>query len=143
MTQIVEAAGFVLFTQSTPASFLLMQHRDRWDFPKGHADSGEDCLQTALRETEEETGIAAHQITVDADFRQVLEYFVQGKKRGDYQKRVTYFLGFVRQQHPVELTEHIGYRWHPWPVEHSIQEQTIDPVLAAVRGHFARFPDRF
>ncbi len=30
-------------------SFLLMKHRNRYDLPKGHVDSGETEMQTALR----------------------------------------------------------------------------------------------
>jgi len=31
----------------------------KWSFPKGHADEGEEHLETALREIEEETGITS------------------------------------------------------------------------------------
>ena len=139
MSNVVEAAGLVLFTRSEPTQFLLMKHADRWDLPKGHAEPGETILQTALRETEEETGIAASGICIDDSFRFVTEYYVVGKKRGDYHKRVTYFLGTIEQtvEHPIQvcLTEHIGYQWFDWPVTGSIQSQTIDPLLAAIAKH--------
>lgn len=119
-----------------------MKHTDRWDLPKGHAEAGEDILTTALRETQEETGIAAAAIEVDPDFRYVIEYSVRGKKRGDYLKRVTYFLGYIEACSEVALTEHVGYEWFPWPHLGSIQSQTIDPLLEAARAHFVPRSDR-
>ena len=132
MTRIVEAAGVVLFTRSKPTRFLLMKHTNRWDLPKGHAEPGEEILDTALRETEEETGIAASKIEIDPDFRYVVEYEVKGKKRGDYLKRVTYFLGYVDRELKVRPTEHIGFKWIAWGDRKPIQKQTIDSVLDAV-----------
>lgn len=136
MSDIVEAAGLLLFAQTEPLQFLLMQHTDRWDLPKGHSEPGEDLLATALRETEEETGIPPHSITVDPDFQFVIEYDVSGKKRGDYRKRVTYFLGYIEQPLAVNVTEHIGFRWLDWPWGEPIQAATIDPLLDHVTRHF-------
>jgi bis(5'-nucleosidyl)-tetraphosphatase len=135
---LLEAAGLILFSLGQPRQFLLLKHADRWDLPKGHAEANETLLETALRETAEETGIPPDRIAVDDRFRFVLEYYVQGKKRGGYRKRVTYFLGTVPE--PIEcltLTEHIGFQWWDWPVAGSIQQQTIDPLLDAVTQHFA------
>ena len=133
---VIEAAGIVLFTSSAPVKFLLMKHADRWDLPKGHAEPNESILQTALRETHEETGIPAESIAVDSDFRYIVEYAVRGKKRGDYHKRVTYFLGRVPRPLDIRLTEHVGYQWWDWPVTGSIQTQTIDPLLAKIADYF-------
>lgn len=133
MSTTVDAAGFLLMTRCLPRKILLMQHRDRWDLPKGHAEAGEQILQAALRETEEETGIPANSIDVIPGFQFITEYDVRGQKRGDYHKRVTYFLGLVAKDVPIKLTEHIGYRWFDWPIEKSIQGQTIDPLLASLQ----------
>ena len=134
-----EAAGLMLFTRCEPRQFLLLKHADRWDLPKGHAEPNESLLQTALRETVEETGIPATAIAVDERFCFVTEYYVQGKKRGSYHKRVTYYLGTVEQRiDELHLTEHIGFQWWAWPVDGSIQQQTIDPLLAAVGEYFGQ-----
>jgi bis(5'-nucleosidyl)-tetraphosphatase len=142
MTRIIEAAGMLLFALETPPKFLLMRHHNRWDLPKGHAEEGEDILTTALRETEEETGIQRSDIRIDADFRFLTEYDVRGQKRGDYRKRVTYFLGYVSAVRPITLTEHLSYLWWTWPQPERIQTQTIDPLVAAAREHFLKFPQR-
>lgn len=135
MSRMIEAAGFLLFYRGEPPAFLLMQHAKRWDLPKGHAEPGESILETALRETEEETGIAADSIAVDPDFRFVIEYDVRGNKRGDYRKRVTYFLGYVDEKFTPKLTEHIGFKWFHWPTTKSLQAATIDPLLESVRNY--------
>jgi 8-oxo-dGTP pyrophosphatase MutT (NUDIX family) len=136
-SETVHAAGIFLMTRSTPTRFLLMKHKNRWDLPKGHADKGETLVETALRETEEETGIKRKKIALDESFEFWLEYEVSGKKRGDYLKRSTYFLGFVDDACEIKLTEHIGYEWMAWPPAESIQAQTIDPLIAAVAEHLA------
>ena len=142
MRPIVQAAGFLLFARTTTPSLLVMKQAARWDLPKGHAEPEEDLLQTALRETEEETGIAADQIVVDPDFLYAFEYEVRGRKRGDYRKRVTYFLGFVREPFDIVLSQDEAVRWFAWPVSGPIQAETVDPLLAAVQSHFNQFPKR-
>lgn len=136
MASIVQAAGVVIFTRTQPASFLLLKHIDRWDLPKGHSEPGESLRDTALRETEEETGIAASTIELDETFQFVLEYDVSGKKRGNYRKQVTYFLGYIPAPTDIELTEHIGFEWLAWPAP-PIQQQTIDPLLTSVARYFS------
>ncbi len=52
----VAAAGGVV---GNPAGEILMIHRKGWwDLPKGHIEDGESPLQAALREINEETGLA-------------------------------------------------------------------------------------
>jgi bis(5'-nucleosidyl)-tetraphosphatase len=117
--------------------FLLMRHHDRWDLPKGHAEPGETPRQTALRETEEETGIDASRITLDDAFVYSIAYPVTYREHGDrvFEKRVTYFIGYVDQPWPVTCTEHPGHQWFRWNPPHRIQAQTIDPLLASVEAH--------
>ncbi len=142
MERVIEAAGCLLFCRLPAPLFLLMRHARRWDLPKGHAEPGEEILQTALRETEEETGISAQRIDIDPDLQFVIEYEVVGAKRGNYLKRVRYFLGYVDEAYSPQLTEHIGFQWMAWPPVKPIQASTIDPLLAAVAQHFQYFPER-
>ncbi|MGN6546240.1 MAG: NUDIX domain-containing protein [Aureliella sp.] len=141
-SEMLQAAGFILMVRSPRPQFLLMQHLDRWDLPKGHAEGDEELLETALRETEEETGIPAHLIEVDPNFRFVTEYRVEGKKRGTYDKRVTYYLGYLQEKPEIKTTEHPGYRWWDWPAKGSIQERTIDPLLAELAAYFEKYPEQ-
>ena len=137
MQNVVQAAGLLIFTRSRPRSFLLLKHKNRWDLPKGHAEPGEELIETALRETHEETGIPSSEMTIDPSFQYQMQYSVSSKKWGDYLKSVTYFLAFVPKPCEIALTEHIGYSWLPWPTGR-IQTQTIDPLLEAVKHHWEK-----
>lgn len=136
---IKRAAGILLLTPA-PVHFLLMRHSKRWDLPKGHAEPGESLTETALRETEEETGLSASLIQLDPSFRFELQYRVEYKRDGGgvFEKQVVYFLGHVDQQFTPTLTEHQGFEWFPWSPPHQIQTQTIDPLLLAVESHLAQ-----
>jgi 8-oxo-dGTP pyrophosphatase MutT (NUDIX family) len=52
----VEAAGGII--QDFSGRMLLIFRRGHWDLPKGKIDNGESPLQAAIREIEEETGVA-------------------------------------------------------------------------------------
>lgn len=141
----ISAAGILLMVrplggEQGPTHFLLMRHADRWDLPKGHAEPGESSVQTAVRETEEETGIAAEQWRLDPSFVFSITYPVRVRRFGDLpvQKTVHLFLAFVDHPHAVRCTEHVGYRWVDWPPAGPIQAQTIDPLLAAVASHLGK-----
>jgi 8-oxo-dGTP pyrophosphatase MutT (NUDIX family) len=136
---IKRAAGILLMTRSLPKQFLLLRHPDRWDLPKGHAEVGETLEQTALRETEEETGIPADAIEIDPDFEFQLQYPVTYKRHGDqvFQKEVVYFLAIIESPVTPTLTEHTAFEWFDWKPPHVIQEQTIDPLLSAVAKHLS------
>jgi 8-oxo-dGTP pyrophosphatase MutT (NUDIX family) len=51
----IEAAGGIV--ENSNGEILLIFRRGRWDLPKGHIDAGEEALQAAIREIEEETGV--------------------------------------------------------------------------------------
>lgn len=71
-------------------------------------DPGEDDLTTALRETEEEAGLAAEHLRVIDGFVQKLHYEVRGRP-----KEVLYWLAELRDPETA-LTlsdEHQDYRW--------------------------------
>ena len=135
----VKAAGILLMLPSQEnIEFLLMRHRHRWDLPKGHCEPGETFRQTALRETEEETGISPAEITLDDNFVFELVYPVTYPRQGDqtFQKQVRYFLGYLREKPKLEISEHESAQWFDWNPPHQIQPQTIDPLLAAVADYW-------
>ncbi len=131
---VVRAAGILLMVDRPNPEFLLMKHPQRWDLPKGHCELGESFREAALRETEEETGIAVSCIDLDPNFLFELRYPVTYKKTGDkiYLKTVQYFLGRIQAKPKLVLTEHESAQWFPWEPPHRIQTETIDPLLAAV-----------
>lgn len=125
----------VLVVRGEPIDeFLLMKHADRWDLPKGHVDPGETDIECALRELEEETGIAPTNIELDPDFLFQLQYYVQYKRTGGQRrlKTLKVYLGRLQRDVPIVVTEHIGYQWFHWNPPHAIQQETIDPLLESV-----------
>ena len=103
--QIVRAAGILLMTDATGTTeFLLMKHPDRWDLPKGHCEADESFEETAIRETEEETGISRQAIDLDPEFHFDLTYPVTYQKTGDrvFQKHVRYFLACLQTKPRLE-----------------------------------------
>jgi bis(5'-nucleosidyl)-tetraphosphatase len=129
----VKSCG-VLVTRGEPIrEFLLMRHADRWDLPKGHVDLGESETQCAFRELREETGISANDLEMIEGFRFQSHYQVRAKKSDwVYDKTLVIFLGRLRRDVPIVVTEHIGYEWFAWNPPHRIQAWTIDPLLAEV-----------
>ena len=130
MRKIV-SCGVLIFRGSPIEDFLLMQHSDRLDLPKGHVDPGETEIECALREMEEETGIQPCDVELDPDFRFEHHYRVWPPKFDGEECEKTLIIFLARLLNPIKIrpTEHLGYAWHHWQPPHRIQEQTIDPLL--------------
>ena len=130
----LKSCGVLVVRGDPIREFLLMKHADRWDLPKGHVDPGETDIACALRELEEETGITPADLDLDPTFRFESQYNVRNKRTGgEWQpKSLVIFLGRLKRDTDVVVTEHEGYQWFPWNPPHQIQQQTIDPLLAAL-----------
>ena len=74
----------------------------------GHVDAGESELETALRETKEESGFGLDQLLMIDSFKKELNYQVNGRP-----KRVVYWLAQLKDPTtPVLLSdEHTEYKW--------------------------------
>lgn len=133
----LKSCGFIVLRHVTGIEFLLMQHQDRWDLPKGHVDPGETEMQCALRELVEETGIEARDIEVDPAFRYEIDYTVRGKRTNQKPARKTLviFMAWLHNEVDIKPTEHLDFRWFRWSPPHEIQQQTIDGLLAEVDRH--------
>lgn len=135
----VKSCGVILFRRKPVRSFLLMKHASRWDLPKGHIDEGESEVECALRELEEETGISRKHVELDPGFRFVTQYPVRDRRYPDEiaNKTLLIFLGWLRREKSIKVSEHIGFEWFPWNPPHQIQPQTIDLLLAELEKHLA------
>ena len=135
----LKSCGVILFRREPELSFLLMKHPDRWDLPKGHVDPGETELECALREMEEETGLPRDSIEIDESFRFSEVYYpVYKRSPGEkIEKTLVIFLGWLKSDRPIQLTEHAGCEWFRWNPPHGIQKNTIDPLLHEVESHFS------
>lgn len=106
------AAGFVLACEDGAARRYLLLRNSRhgaWGFPKGHSEKGETLLETAARETREETGIT--DLSVIPGFECTDTYVVNTPKRGEYLKSVTYFLATTPKASHVQSHEHSDSGW--------------------------------
>jgi 8-oxo-dGTP pyrophosphatase MutT (NUDIX family) len=132
----LKSCGILIVRGSPLREFLLMRHADRWDLPKGHVDPGETEIECALRELQEETGITSDAIEIDPAFRFTQEYRVldRGAVRD---KTLVVFLATLIKPVEIQLTEHIGYEWFPWPPAQPIQAWTIDPLLHELSEHLS------
>ena len=132
------SVGVILFRKEAGENmFLLLQYpAGHWDFVKGHKEEGETDLQTAVRESQEETGIGDMQF-VD-DFVEKIHYTY---KNGHYlvHKQVTFLLAQTNVSDVNLSDEHMGFLWADY--EHSMKQVTFDNarrVLSRARRTMAR-----
>ncbi len=128
----IKSCGVIVMRTEPQLSFLLlMKHPTRYDLPKGHIEPGENELCCALRELHEETGIEASNLNLDETFRFTITYQTRYKRfaKKTIEKTVVIFLGWLRQEVNLKLSEHSSYTWVNWNPPHTIQTKTIDPLL--------------
>lgn len=100
-----------------PPELLLIKHRygGHWSFPKGHVEAGENEVQTALREVNEETGLT---IDLMEGFRECVEYY----PKPNVKKQVVYFLGYARDDSVHKQEEEVS----------EVKWLALDDALSAV-----------
>ncbi|CAG2154697.1 hypothetical protein LMG26411_04691 [Cupriavidus numazuensis] len=91
---------------------LVLRAYRNWDFPKGQPEPGEELLQTALRETLEETGLSELELPWGEDYREtepyakakVARFYLALSRQGEVSLPVSAELG---------RPEHHEFRWVP------------------------------
>ena len=68
---------------------VIQQKQGFWGFPKGHMEQGENEIQTAIRETKEETNL---DVIIEDKTRFCLTYVIEDK---NIHKEVVYFVAKV------------------------------------------------
>jgi 8-oxo-dGTP pyrophosphatase MutT (NUDIX family) len=85
------AAGAAVVDPELSELLLLhLEDEDRWCFPKGHVESGESVGEAAVREVEEETGLA--HVRLGPEIGIVTYRFYQPRKDVSVVKTVVYFV---------------------------------------------------
>ncbi len=80
-----KSCGCVVFNDKFEV-LLIHMNQGHWSFPKGHVEKNESEIETALRETLEETNI---KVDIDKSFRKVTNY---SPHKGVW-KDVVFFIG--------------------------------------------------
>lgn len=110
------AGGVVIRGSPGQEEVVLASRRNRagklvWGLPKGVVEPGEQADSTALREVQEETGLAAE---IDQPLGDITYWYVWEGER--IRKKVTFFLmravGGDTSRHDQEMEE---VRWYPLP----------------------------
>ena len=104
------AAGIVVFQKKLGLiQYLLLRNlRGEWGFPKGGVKGGETLLETARRETREETGI--EELEFQKGFEEQIQYSCQQNNK-KFWKTVDYFLAFNKNEKVKLSPEHNEYLW--------------------------------
>jgi len=105
----IRAAGFVLYRREAAGlAYLTLVNARHGDVgvPKGKVEPGEEPLRTALRETEEETGLRPPDLAPNPWFRRVVRYPVAAGE-----KEVTYLLAEARTAAVRLSPEHASGAW--------------------------------
>jgi len=117
------SAGIVLFRKEDSKNMFLLLHypSGHWDFVKGKMEKGESIQETALRETEEETGIT--DIKFLDNFEEWIEYNFQ--YQGELvHKKVVFFLAETKSKDVKISHEHTDYTWMDYNT--SMEKTTFD-----------------
>ena len=83
--KVIEAAGGIV-RQRSSGKYLFIYRNDKWDLPKGRIEEDEAVRTAAIREVEEETGVAGLAIT--AALPTTLHLF---HRNGKYRLKKTYW----------------------------------------------------
>jgi 8-oxo-dGTP pyrophosphatase MutT (NUDIX family) len=127
----IEAAGGVLRDQQ--GRFLLIHRRGYWDLPKGKIDAGENPLQAAAREIEEETGLRVLQMETELS----PTYHIYKIDYDWVLKKTHWFLFEADANQPITLQKEEDIEdaeWMPSSKIRSIEDQIYPSLLPLLKS---------
>ena len=124
-----KSAGVIIFRKEEDNIYYLLLHypsssrasKDDWDFSKGHMEKGEEAIETASREAEEETGLK--ELEFISGFKEQIKYFFKLKGEIVF-KTVVFYLAETKTKEIKISFEHTGYQWLPY--EEAQEQLTFD-----------------
>lgn len=106
-------SGFIIFrrTHEGIRYLFLYKRGGYWNFPKGHFEKEENAMDTAFRETYEETGLKPEELKIIPGFKTYVRFhFFHGQKK--IQDTMILYLAETKQVHVrIEPREHNGFAW--------------------------------
>lgn len=125
---LVRSAGVVVARrQRGNWRLLVLRAFNNWDFPKGLVEPGEDPIDTAKRETAEETGIDDLSFEFGESFKETLPY-ASGKIARYYIAVTATEQVTLPISHELGRPEHDEWRW----ISLDEAEDFLPPRLAVV-----------
>src|SRR3989338_2131322 len=101
--------GAVIFRQNGEIEYLLLRYRHgKFDFSRGHAEVGEQTIDTVRREIKEETGI--EDLEFIPGFKETVSWFFKREGKVVY-KEATFLLARTKTREVKLSEEHLEYRW--------------------------------
>ncbi len=124
------SAGIVILRKEKDKwKYLFLRAFKNWDFPKGEVKPGEDPLETAKRETEEETGISDLKFIFGYVFKET-EPYRGGKKIARYYIAETSQREIVFSINPeIKAPEHQEYRWLSYEEIKALSPPRLIPII--------------
>jgi 8-oxo-dGTP pyrophosphatase MutT (NUDIX family) len=126
----VSAGVIVVRKESGEWRYLFLRAYRNWDFPKGIVEPGEDPLQTARREVEEEAGIRDLRFRWGEMFKETEPYRSRGRKVARYyiaetsQSKVTFAVN-----PELGRPEHHEYRWLTFEEVKKRAPKRLHPII--------------
>jgi len=126
--EVLVGAGVIVLRQES-SKYVLLLHRPPSEFmggiselPSGKQEAGESIVETAIRETTEETGLLVTRVT------HYLGHFDYISGSGKRSRQFNFILD-VDDYRPVQLTEHEGYSWVQLP---DLSERNITDEVSGI-----------
>ena len=95
------SAGFVVFrrTKEGPKFLLLYSGGQYWNFPKGKIEKEEKSMETAIRETCEETGLKKNDLHIKRWFKAYERFtFYSSREKKKIFKTIIFYLAETRKR---------------------------------------------
>lgn len=140
MPKILSAGVVVIRGKSAQRRYLLLRAYRNWDFPKGVVEAGEDPLDAAIREVEEETTIS------DLAFHWGYEYcetppYGRGKIARYYMAETAQNKMHLPVSPELGRPEHDEYLWVEYATALKMLPSRLKPVLEWAAGRSAAAGD--
>lgn len=106
-----KSCGVIIYSGDNKRNYLLLKYvYGHWGFVKGKIEKNEKEIDTAVRETQEETGITSDDLSFVPNFKETISY-VYNKAGKRVPKQVIFFLAKTQQNYITLSDEHTDYAW--------------------------------
>jgi 8-oxo-dGTP pyrophosphatase MutT (NUDIX family) len=107
------SAGIIVYRKTVEGpKFLVLYHgHNYWNFPKGKIEIEERSLETAIRETKEETGLGNQDLRMAKNFRAREHFYFRREGERIFKIVIFYLAETNKKEIKISTREHQGYGW--------------------------------